>query len=216
MALAFAAARQYAAVMKIQKRTNFIQKRPSRLVWGCAVGAVALMFSLPDLMEPGAVARIAQDLRGEVETRLKNYLPGDGTSGTATVIDGDTIDIRDQRYRLHAMDAPESAQKCWKGGQEWRCGQQAALALQNLINRRPVRCEQTDRDRYGRIVARCYVGTTDIGGWLVEQGLALAAPQYGKDYLAHEERAKKARVGMWEGEFIKPSDWRKGVRSLES
>lgn len=32
--------------------------------------------------------------------------------GTASVIDGDTIDIRGERIRLDAIDAPESSQLC--------------------------------------------------------------------------------------------------------
>jgi endonuclease YncB( thermonuclease family) len=33
-------------------------------------------------------------------------------TGTASVIDGDTIDIHGSRIRLHAIDAIESRQKC--------------------------------------------------------------------------------------------------------
>lgn len=50
--------------------------------------------------------------------------------GTATVIDGDTIEIHGTRIRLNGIDAPESAQPCRDArGKTWRCGQQAALAL---------------------------------------------------------------------------------------
>ena len=43
-------------------------------------------------------------------------------AGTASVIDGDTIEIHGQRIRFHGIDAPESAQTCVAGGEVWRCG----------------------------------------------------------------------------------------------
>ena len=55
------------------------------------------------------------------------------TTGRATVIDGDTIEVRGERIRLDAIDAPESGQTCEVDGQPWRCGQQAALALADKL-----------------------------------------------------------------------------------
>ncbi|WP_212770013.1 thermonuclease family protein [Thalassovita mangrovi] len=60
-------------------------------------------------------------------------------SGTASVIDGDTIEIHGTRIRLHAIDAIESRQKCLLPNKsEWRCGADAANALANKIGRAPV------------------------------------------------------------------------------
>ena len=50
----------------------------------------------------------------------------------------------------------------------------------------------------------------DVGGWLVEQGWALAFRRYGKQYVPVEARARAARRGLWSGSFVPPWAWRKG------
>ncbi len=78
-------------------------------------------------------------------------------AGTASVIDGDTIEVHGQRIRLHGIDAPESRQLCFIDGKLWPWGKDAANALADKIARRPVTCENLGRDRYKRIIGRCTV-----------------------------------------------------------
>jgi endonuclease YncB( thermonuclease family) len=132
--------------------------------------------------------------------------------GVASIIDGDTLEIHDQRIRLHGIDAPESGQSCEKDGRQYRCGQQAALALADKIGRAPIRCEQRDIDRYKRIVAVCRLGAEDLNGWMVRQGWAIAYRQYSRDYVDDETAAQAAKAGIWAGRFIEPSKWRRGDR----
>jgi endonuclease YncB( thermonuclease family) len=76
--------------------------------------------------------------------------------GRASVIDGDTLEVRGTRIRLHSIDAPESAQVCKDAdGKDYRCGQTAALAISDHIGKRFVTCDPRDTDRYGRVVAVC-------------------------------------------------------------
>jgi hypothetical protein len=77
--------------------------------------------------------------------------PRDGLTGHASVIDGDTLDIRGTRIRLWGVDAPETAQLCQRDGQPWQCGRAAANALAEWIGERIAICEQKDIDRYKRI-----------------------------------------------------------------
>lgn len=135
---------------------------------------------------------------------------GDTVTGTASVIDGDTIEIHGRRIRLWGIDAPESTQTCKIARKPWRCGQRAALALWDQIKYRVVTCEHRDTDRYGRMVAVCTVGGRDIAGWLVSEGWAVDYPQYSDGaYAVREGIAALRRRGMWQGEFVYPWEWRR-------
>ncbi len=133
-------------------------------------------------------------------------------AGTVSVIDGDTIEVHDQRIRLHGIDAPESRQLCRLDGKPWQCRKDATDALTDKIARRPVTCEDLGRDRYKRIIGRCTVAGEDIGSWMVSQGLALAYRQYSADYVDEEAAAQAAWRGFWAGEFVPPWKWRRGTR----
>jgi endonuclease YncB( thermonuclease family) len=130
-------------------------------------------------------------------------------AGRASVIDGDTIEIHGQRIRLFGVDAPEARQTCDVDGKAYRCGQQAALALADHIGQRTVACEQTDTDRYSRVVAVCRVAGEDLGAWLVSQGWALAYVRYSREYVDEEITARAAKRGIWRGAFTPPWAWRR-------
>lgn len=134
--------------------------------------------------------------------------------GRASVIDGDTLDLHGSRIRLWGVDAPESRQLCDTDAGPERCGQIAANRLDAHMANRSIDCFEQDVDRYGRMVARCEIGGEDLGGWLVSEGLAVRYERYaGLAYLAEEISARRARRGIWRGDFQTPEEWRRDQRT---
>jgi len=131
--------------------------------------------------------------------------------GQPRIIDGDTIELAGKKIRLHGIDAPEAKQTCTKERKEWLCGQEATWALARIIEEHWVTCKPKDTDRYGRIVAVCYMaeGQIDINGLMVEQGWALAYRKYSTDYVGQENTARDSQSGIWAGEILEPWEWRR-------
>ncbi len=146
---------------------------------------------------------------------LSSAAVADNFAGQASVIDGDTLEIHETRIRLWGVDAPESSQLCrGEDSLQYRCGAQAANDLDTFIARRPVNCIPLSLDRYGRTVATCSVSGTDLGEWLVRNGLALDWPQYSKGrYNAVQHDAERAGRGIWKGSYVEPRLYRACLRA---
>ena len=137
----------------------------------------------------------------------------DRHKGPAAVIDADTLQIGDSRYRLYGADAVEAHQMCRKpDGTAWPCGPQATAALSDFLQGREVSCEawQGRRDVYDRLIAICHAGADDLAEWLVKNGWAVADPDANRlyNYTAVERTAKFLGKGIWSGGFEQPQDWR--------
>lgn len=132
--------------------------------------------------------------------------------GRATVIDGDTIEIRGKRVRFDGIDAPESRQACTRDGESWRCGRDATFALDAfLAASRPTRCELTGDRSWDRWIGTCFRSDgKNVSEWLVTEGWALDWPKYsGGRYGAAQSAAEAAGNGLWAGEFLLPWEWRR-------
>jgi endonuclease YncB( thermonuclease family) len=138
--------------------------------------------------------------------------PPDTVSGQVKVADGDSFEIDGTRIRLHAVDAPEGRQTCVRNHSIWPCGNEAAAKLRSLVAGREILCRRQDTDSYGRMVAVCTDGATDLGAAMVTAGLALAYRRYGDDYVDEETAARAARRGLWAGEFTPPWEVRQDGR----
>jgi endonuclease YncB( thermonuclease family) len=145
---------------------------------------------------------------------LDDPAPATGSDlvGSARVIDGDTIEVRGKRVRLHGIDAPESDQTCLDGGQRWPCGRRSTQALRDRVAGGTVRCVGDEEDRYGRLIAICYADGTNLNAWMVEQGWAVAYRRYSTEFVGEERQAENEGAGVWKGQFVMPWEWRRGQR----
>jgi endonuclease YncB( thermonuclease family) len=130
-------------------------------------------------------------------------------TGHVYVLDRDTVDMGEIRIRLFGIGAPESEQTCKDAkGETYRCGLVATAVLEEEIGGRVVTCFPMDTDIYGRTVATCQVNGHDLGDAMVRRGMAIAYLRYSAKYMEAEVEARRARRGVWQGEFVEPEEWR--------
>ncbi len=104
-------------------------------------------------------------------TRLQSVFAAVLAAGIV-VVDGDTIKVRGETWRLRGFDAPEVRRaKC---DRERRLGVTASAALRFLIARAGrIETRRTHkRDQYGRVLGDLYVDGRSVGDVLREGGLA--------------------------------------------
>lgn len=133
-------------------------------------------------------------------------------SGSAKVIDGDTLEIGTQRVRLFGIDAPEGTQTCDRSGERWACGQASADELRGMIGSGELICSGNEVDTYGRLLAVCTIGGVDLNRLMVSEGWATAFRRYSENYVPDENQARAFRRGLWSSSFMSPEDYRAAQR----
>ena len=142
-------------------------------------------------------------------------------SGVAEIIDGDTVYINNDKFRLEGIDAPEMRQQCKKESlkissiigfsfyKDYSCGKVSKEKLISKIRGSKIKCIFSTKDRYKRYIATCYKGKTNLNQWMVRNGYAIAYRRYSKKYVPDEDFAKENKLGLWQGKFMNPEKWRK-------
>jgi micrococcal nuclease len=105
-------------------------------------------------------------------------LNDDLTGRVRYVVDGDSLYIHShsEQIRLWGVNTPE----------EGEAGYMAAKSfLERTAKGQTITCQQMHVDKYGRTVGRCYLPNgRDIGGLLIEQGLAKEMLGFSKGYYS--------------------------------
>ena len=139
-------------------------------------------------------------------------------TGYARIIDGDTIKIDSKKIRLYGIDAPEKKQTCKKPyltigffsfTKNYLCGQVSTDKLTKKINNQIIKCKIKNVDRYNRLIGECYKKNENLNSWLVSNGYAVAYRKYSKKYISNEIIAKNNKLGIWQGKFEMPWNFRR-------
>lgn len=173
-----------------------------------AVVAVAIHISgfWQDVIAP-ELSRIAHN--NFVEEKVGKPTVRYATGAAYNAIDGDSLRTNREDVRLLGIDAPELYQTCRDArGRQWACGREAHVKLKALVSRGDVRCTATGRDRFKRALAVCSAGAVaDLGEVMVRDGFAVDFMN-GR-YAGAEAEARRARRGIWAGQFEQPQEWRR-------
>ena len=119
---------------------------------------------------------------------------GSQLAGTASVVDGDTLEIHGERIRLDGFDSPERGSMCGSVN----VYKKAAFALSDFIGDHTVICDISGKDRYDRSIGDCKAGGKSLAEYMVSEGWARDWPRYSHGAYADEERqARNAHRGIW-------------------
>ena len=159
---------------------------------------IALRLILAGAMLAVCIPCNAQDIQG----RIVGVTDGD----TVTLLTADNVQYK---IRLAGIDAPEKKQDY---------GMASKAALSDCAYDRLARIEGNKKDRYGRLVGKVYVGSTDCNLRQIQLGLAWHYKKYQNEqevedrstYAQEEYVAQSSKKGLWSNnESMPPWDYRK-------
>ena len=176
---------------------------PRLIAGGC--GALAL------ILIGGPMLQVTN---GVSVAALVPSLPGSATalSGRGDAMSGDLLRVDGQLVRLTGIETPEPKQICLKNnGRRWSCGVSAKSALDKLVRGKTISCATSGQDDAGHTLATCRTKDADIATELVRGGHVFSAQGVLNSYNVVEDEARTAKLGVWQGESVRPQEWRDRV-----
>jgi len=171
-----------------------------------ALGALGLIYFGGPMLRSAddiAVAELSPDAPTHVSISTE-------LSGRATAITGDLLRVDGVLVRVANIEAPESRQPCYRAdGRRWNCAAAAKSALAHIVRGRRVICTPSSgQDAGGYAVAQCSVGESDLAAELVRNGYVFAVSSFFGSLVSEEDTARNAKKGIWQGEILRPQQWR--------
>lgn len=134
---------------------------------------------------------------------------------TGTVVgvkDGDTVEVLDAQnkttiLRLAEVDCPEKKQPYGKAAKQF---------TSNAVYRKTIHYIVTNKDRYGRSVAKVFYKNKYLSAEIIKNGMGWHYKKYSRsrELAQLEQKARAQKKGLWaDANPIYPSDWRKAGRA---
>ena len=131
-------------------------------------------------------------------------------TGRATAVNAVLLKIGSDYVFLFGVDSVVRTQECLIGRVRWPCYDNAVEALTEIIEAGDTTCTQAGpADYLGRWLGVCTVAGKSVNEAYVRTGFGLAKREETRDYVAAEDAAKAARIGLWQSQFQMPADFRK-------
>lgn len=133
-------------------------------------------------------------------------------AGTARAIDGGTLVVAGQTVRLQGIEAPPASLVCRDGVWEYKCGDDARKALEQVVAGHTLDCDPVGP--IGSVtVAQCHSEQgIDVAAAVVERGGAVADLRRSSRYLPQHSKARDEGQGLWRNNFAFPEQWRLAAR----
>ena len=107
------------------------------------------------------------------------------------VLDGGTLLLNGQSFKISDISVPGAKQKCKKGSLPWLCGAAAKKFLQQLVAEKTLKCAL-----YGANNVKCFLNGRDLAVSLISAGWAIPITKK-KEYKKAEHKARVNKVGLW-------------------
>ena len=161
-----------------------------------------------------AVENIRNNNIQEIANKTANYdnKKYQKFSGSAIALDGDSLRFKDYEVRLFGIDAPEYSQNCLNNfNQEYPCGRISKIYLANIVRDQEITCYYQKKDIYNRYLSDCFTKETHINKEIIKNGMAIIYDfkETNSEMEQLEKQAKANKLGVWQGSFEKPKDYRK-------
>ncbi|MBL8579997.1 MAG: hypothetical protein JNK47_22565 [Mesorhizobium sp.] len=97
---------------------------------------------------------------------------------------------------IEGVKSMAAEETCSYGGETWSCGVRARAAFRMWLRGRALVCQIPEAEQENAVMrGKCRLAKQDVGGWLVENGWALADPD--GPYAQAGEKARVAGLGVF-------------------